>query len=507
LARIDRFIQAIQMFRGDRLLLASEERVSVGVGAERKPVTAQPATLLQLEELLKEIAPAEAAVAISKGGRSEFTYASPAGAVRVVISRSNGSLRAEATLQGAPAPVTGATAAREAATSPQPAVPSIPQAPAGSAGPVAGESTPSAGGSAAGRMQTLLRKMVAEKCSDLHLSAGNTPIFRKDGEMTPLGENGVLSPGELKEILYSITPPMNREEFEKVHDSDFSYEIPGVARFRSNLFMDRMGPCGVFRVIPSKIPTAEELGLPKHVLELCSLNKGLVLVTGPTGSGKSTTLAAMIDWINRNRTAHILTIEDPIEFVHQNRKCLLNQREVRAHTRDFKSALRAALREDPDIVLVGEMRDLETVAIALETAETGHLVFGTLHTNTAPSTVDRIIDQFPADRQAQVRTILSESLKGVITQMLCRRIGGGRAAAMEVLLVNSAISNLIREGKVFQILSIMQTAKGSGMTTMNDALLDLVTRKIVEPAEAYAKSIMRAELKSQLQRAGFSVEG
>src|SRR5206468_3243820 len=214
---------------------------------------------------------------------------------------------------------------------------------------------------------------------------------------------------------------------------------------------------GVFRVFPTKIPSAEQLGLSKAMLELCHLSKGLIVVTGPTGSGKSTTLAAMIDYINRNLNAHLITIEDPIEFVHQNRKCLINQREIGSHTMGFKQALRAALREDPDIVLVGEMRDLETVAIAIETAETGHLVFGTLHTNTAPSTVDRIIDQFPTDRQAQVRTMLSESLKGVIAQTLCKRKTGGRVAAQEVLIVNSAVSNLIREGKTFQIQSIMQT--------------------------------------------------
>ena len=217
------------------------------------------------------------------------------------------------------------------------------------------------------------------------------------------------------------------------------------------MFADRKGRGAVFRVIPSEILTAEKLGLSQHILNLCKLNKGLVLVTGPTGSGKSTTLCAMIDYINRTRDEHIITIEDPIEFVHQNNKCLINQREVRTHTDSFKAALRAALREDPDIVLVGELRDLETVAIAIETAETGHLVFGTLHTTTAASTVDRIIDQFPADRQAQIRIMLSESLRGVIAQTLCRKIGGGRVAALEVLIANGAVSNLIREGKTFQI--------------------------------------------------------
>ena len=286
------------------------------------------------------------------------------------------------------------------------------------------------------------------------------------------------------------------------HDTDFAYEIPGLARFRANVFMDRKGRGAVFRVIPSKILTAEQLGLSPAILKLCQLNKGLVLVTGPTGSGKSTTLCAMIDYINRNRHDHIITIEDPIEFVHENQKCLINQREVRTHTDSFKGALRAALREDPDIVLVGEMRDLETVAIAIETAETGHLVFGTLHTTTAASTVDRIIDQFPADRQAQIRVMLSESLRGVIAQTLCRKIGGGRVAALEVLIATQAVSNLIREGKTFQIPSMMQVGKAVGMVTLNDALMELVTKKLVAPDEAYAKSVDKAGFEMLLKRAG-----
>jgi twitching motility protein PilT len=236
------------------------------------------------------------------------------------------------------------------------------------------------------------------------------------------------------------------------------------------------------------------MGLSKEILDLCFLSKGLVLVTGPTGSGKSTTLCALIDYINRYRADHIITIEDPIEFVHENKKCLINQRQVGEHTDTFKSALRAALREDPDIVLVGEMRDLETIAIAMETAETGHLVFGTLHTASAASTVDRIIDQFPADRQEQIRVMLSSSLKGVISQMLCKKIGGGRVPALEVMIGTQSISNLIREGKVFQIPSVMQTSKKLGMCMMNDSLLDLVKRNVVEPQEAYAKAVDKAGL-------------
>jgi len=330
------------------------------------------------------------------------------------------------------------------------------------------------------------------------------PLVRKDGEIKVLDESApVFDTESMWTMLEPIIPERNREEFGRRHDSDFAYEIAGLGRFRSNIFMDRKGPGAVFRVIPSKILTAEDLGLSPHILKLCQLNKGLVLVTGPTGSGKSTTLCAMVDYMNRNRSDHIITIEDPIEFVHENKACLINQREVHTHTDGFKQALRAALREDPDIILVGEMRDLETVAIAIETAETGHLVFGTLHTTTAASTVDRVIDQFPADRQAQIRVMLSESLRGVISQTLCRKIGGGRVAALEVLIVTPAVGNLIRESKTFQIQSMMQVGKAVGMVTLNDALLDLVNKKLVAPEEAYAKAVDKAGLETALKRLGF----
>jgi twitching motility protein PilT len=326
-------------------------------------------------------------------------------------------------------------------------------------------------------------------------------MVRKDGKMQPLDFTAdPLQPADIVQLLQEIVPGKNREEFEQRHDSDFAYELEGVARFRGNMFLDRRGMGAVFRVIPSKIMTAEDLGLSPHILQLCGLNKGLILVTGPTGSGKSTTLSALIDHINRTRDDHIITIEDPIEFVHPNQRCIVNQREVHTHTRSFKDALRAALREDPDVLLIGEMRDLETIAIAIETAETGHLVFGTLHTTTAASTVDRIIDQFPTDRQAQIRVMLSESLRGVIAQNLCRKVGGGRAAALEVLIVNAAISNLIREGKTFQIPSMMQVGKAAGMVTLNEALMDLVRRGVVEPAEALAKAVDKSAFETQLKR-------
>ena len=350
-----------------------------------------------------------------------------------------------------------------------------------------------------------LRVMAEQGCSDLHMTSGNPPLYRKDGDITHLDDMKSLSPAEVEELLLPIMPDRNYEEFLEIRDTDFSYEIKGVGRFRCNIFMDRVGPGGVFRLIPDELMTAEDLDLSQDLLDLCFLNKGMVLVTGPTGSGKSTTLAALIDYINRNRTSHIITLEDPIEFVHPNKNCLINQREVGVHTMGFNNAIRAALREDPDIVLVGELRDLETIELALETAETGHVVFGTLHTNTAPSTVDRIIDQFPSDRQAQIRTMLAESLRAVIAQTLCKKKGGGRVAAMEVLMVNRAISNLIREGKTYQIPNVMETKKGEGMVRLNDELMDLIEKDLISAEEAYFNAVDKDSIRNRLERAGHRV--
>jgi twitching motility protein PilT len=353
-------------------------------------------------------------------------------------------------------------------------------------------------------IDALLLAMLEQKASDLHLSAGVAPMFRIDGEMAPVSGCDAMSPERIQRILMPIVPPRNRQEFSDRHDSDFAYELTGKARFRANIFVDLHGMGAVFRVIPSKILTVEDLRLPNELLSLCQLPKGLVLVTGPTGSGKSTTLAALIDYINRNRSAHIITIEDPIEFVHPSKKCLINQRQVGEHTDSFKKALRAALREDPDIILLGEMRDLETIAIALETAETGHLVFGTLHTSSAPSTIDRIIDQYPPEQQNQIRVMLSNSLRGVICQMLCKKQGGGRVAALEVMLSVPAIANLIREAKVFQIPSVMQTGRKLGMCLMNDNLLKLVKDGIVSPEEALSKSNDKGGILNMFQQASIA---
>ena len=339
------------------------------------------------------------------------------------------------------------------------------------------------------RLDGLLRRMVAERASDVHLSGGQRPRWRIDGDMHPITDLPPLSSTEVFELLEPVIREANKEEFAKTNDTDFSYAIEGVSRFRVNLYRDNGGVGAVFRAIPDKILTIEQLNLPPVVQNICDYPKGLVLVTGPTGSGKSTTLAAMIDYLNRTQKSHIITLEDPIEFVHKSSMALINQREVGPHTDSFSRALRAALREDPDIVLVGEMRDLETVSMALETANTGHLVFGTLHTSTAISTVDRIIDLFPPEQQSQIRTVLSDTLRAVVSQCLLRKIGGGRVASLEILVSNMAVANLIREAKTQQITSIMSTQKALGNRLLNEELSTLVKDKVVEYEEALSAAL------------------
>jgi twitching motility protein PilT len=341
------------------------------------------------------------------------------------------------------------------------------------------------------KIDAFFKLMNDQGASDLHLISGSQPILRVHGELERV-KYKIMENDELKGILYEICPENKIKVFEETGDIDFGYEVPNLARYRCNFFQQKWGIGAVFREIPSEILTAEQLGLPSVLNKLSMLHKGLVLVTGPTGSGKSTTLAAMIDYVNRNRKLHILTVEDPVEFVHKSKGCVVNHREVGQHTQSFKAALRGALREDPDIILVGEMRDLETIELALEAASTGHLVFGTLHTQSAAKTVDRVIDVFPANQQAQIRTTLSESLKGVIAQNLFKRIDKkGRIAVLEILVVTAATSNLIREGKTFQIPSVIQTGKKYGMQSLDDAILEAMQAKQISPEDAYDKSIVK----------------
>ena len=341
------------------------------------------------------------------------------------------------------------------------------------------------------KIDAFFKLMNEQGASDLHLVAGSQPILRVNGEMERV-KYKVMENDELKAMLYEIAPEDKLKVFEETGDIDFAYEIPNLARYRANFFQQKWGIGAVFREIPSKILTAEDLGLPPVVKKFAALNKGMVLVTGPTGSGKSTTLAAMMDHANKTRKDHILTVEDPVEFVHKSQSCIVNHREVGMHTKSFGSALKGALREDPDIILVGEMRDLETIHLALEAASTGHLVFGTLHTPSAAKTIDRVIDVFPANQQAQIRTTLSEALKGVVAQNLFKRIDKkGRVAVLEILVVTAATSNLIREGKTFQIPSVIQTGKKYGMRSLDDSILEFLQAKKISPEEAYNKAIVK----------------
>ncbi|MFO7964166.1 MAG: type IV pilus twitching motility protein PilT [Desulfobacterales bacterium] len=338
------------------------------------------------------------------------------------------------------------------------------------------------------KIDAFFKLMHEQGASDLHLVSGQPPALRIRGDMERV-KYKILDNDELRSMLYEIAPEEKVKVFEETGDVDFGYEIPGLARYRANFFMQKYGVAAVFREIPSEIMTAEQLGLPSVIPKLASLPRGLVLVTGPTGSGKSTTLAALLDVANRTRKDHIITIEDPIEFVHQSQGCIVNHREVGLHTKTFKAALRGALREDPDIILVGEMRDLETTALAIEAASTGHLVFGTMHTPSAPKTVDRIIEIFPSTEQAQIRSTLADGLRAVVAQVLFKRIDKkGRVAALEILIANSAVRNLIRESKTHQIPSMIQTGKRYGMQLLDDAIMDLYNKGIISADDAYLKA-------------------
>lgn len=351
----------------------------------------------------------------------------------------------------------------------------------------------------------LFRALLARHGSDLHLRSHERPLARIHGDLVTLEDFPVLSPEDLLSLMECLAPASIWHHFQATHDADFAYAFEaGGCRLRVNFFLERSGPGLVCRVIPNEIPDPDRLGLSEPIKRLADLSKGLVLVTGPTGSGKSTTLAALIDLVNQRRTDHILTIEDPIEFVHPRKRCLVTQREVGTHTASFKSGLRAALREDPDVVLVGELRDLETIAIALETAVTGHLVFGTLHTSSAIGTIDRIVDQFPADRQQQIRVMLADALKACLSQTLLKKSTGGRVAAIESLFITPAIANLIREGKNFQITSAMQTGRAYGQRLMNDVLVELIQTKVVEPQEAYQKCPDKESFMAALKRANIT---
>ena len=513
MSRFAQLFDALTRTQSDELRLLDGERIYVLRGGARQDVGKEPVRAASIDVLVAELLPPDKirnldispqTVRVEHEGRAFFVSMrrNAAGVTVAITPEARGP-----SVVGGGARVTPPIAMPR--MTPRHSVPSMPAPTQESEPLISRYGTPEAPEpprpartvSMQHAIDEILQEMIEKGASDLHLSSEVRPVLRLHGDMVFM-DRPELTTEKVSELLSPLFTQKARADFESKHDADFAYEVPGLARFRVNVFRDRKGVGAVLRQIPIDIIPAEKLGLPKAVTDLCYLSKGLVVVTGPTGSGKSTTLAGMVDYINKNRTDHIITIEDPVEFVHHNIKCLINQREVGQHTHSFKNALRAALREDPDIVLVGEMRDLETVSIAMETAETGHLVFGTLHTTTAMSTIDRIIDQFPTDQQPQVRVMLSESLKGVVAQVLCKKIGGGRVAALEILLVNNAVAALIRDGKTFQIPSIMQTGKAAGMVTMNDSLLTLVQTEQVAPLDAYVKAVDKAGLLNMFKNAG-----
>ena len=498
MAQIDQLIARMVQNHADRALLVSDKPMHIVVDGHDSP--GQTISLAQLQTVVQEVTPGHLRANLALDSHFHFPYKSTHGSFEIGVARAGTTLQVsirpskEETefvaevlppIDGHAATASGDGVHQESVANEQ-AEAAAKEAVEAPAAPI---SAMPRGTRKIEHLDELFRYMKETEASDLHLSSDEVPMVRLQGMIKKLGEYEVSSHEVLYDKLMQIAPQRNKEQWDDEKDTDFAYDLAGVARFRCNFFADRKGIGAVFRLIPSEVLTVEQLGLSKAMTDLCFLSKGLVVVTGPTGSGKSTTLAALIDFINKNRDDHLITIEDPIEFVHKNIKCLINQREVHVHTSGFKRALRAALREDPDIVLVGEMRDLETIAIAIETAETGHLVFGTLHTTTAPSTVDRIIDQFPSEQQAQIRVMLSESLKGVIAQTLLRTKDGKRVAAHEILLVPSSVSNIIREGKTFQLPSMMQIGKRQGMVTMNDSILEHVKSGRVDPMEGYVKSV------------------
>ncbi|WP_243301315.1 type IV pilus twitching motility protein PilT [Geothrix oryzisoli] len=483
--QIDRLLSHVIARGGSCLRLVADQkpRLELKTG-EVVDLLPNPLPALMVEVLAGEVVPGDLKASWQMEGKAQFEHELSGQIFGMRLDRDGGVPVLIAEWRG---PAGG----RPAHPPPSPA----PAAPAVSPRPERAQGHPLA--------ERLFSALLSMQGSDLHCTSMEPPLVRVHGDMKELEGFERLEPATLLEMMEALATPAAWHHFQERHDADFAYAYEaGNCRLRVNYFMDRVGPGLVCRVIPNEIPDPDKLGLPDPVRRLCDLAKGLVLVTGPTGSGKSTTLAAIIDLANQKRHDHILTIEDPIEFVHPRKGCLVNQREIGAHTDTFKSGLRAALREDPDIVMVGEMRDLETIAIALETAITGHLVFGTLHTSSAIGTIDRIVDQFPADRQQQIRVMLADALKCVVSQTLLKKIGGGRIAALETLFISPAIANLIREGKNFQITSAMQTGRSYGQKLMNDALVEFIKDKKVEPMEAYLKCPDKESFIATCKRAG-----
>jgi twitching motility protein PilT len=509
MAQLDRLLTHVITKAGSRLELIADRKPRLELkSGEAVDLLPKPLPAVMIDVLAGDVVPPQLKAAWLQDGKAEFDHELAGQCFRIRLSRPMENPQIDAEHLGpSQTPAVPAPPPPPAGAAPPPPAPPILLAPNPVARPVipvpAQKSLTRPHHQGHPLAERLLAMLVDKQGSDLHCTALEPPLARIHGDMKELEGFGPLDPATLLEMMEALATPHAWERFQSHNDADFAYAYEaGGCRLRVNYFQDRVGPGMVCRVIPNQIPDPDKLGLPDPVRRLATLSKGLVLVTGPTGSGKSTTLAAIIDLANQKRKDHILTIEDPIEFVHPRKGCLVNQREVGTHTDSFKSGLRAALREDPDVVMVGEMRDLETIAIALETAATGHLVFGTLHTSSAIGTIDRIVDQFPADRQQQIRVMLADALKCVVSQVLLKRIGGGRLAALETLFISPAIANLMREGKNFQIPSAMQTGRSYGQRLMNDTLVELIQSRKVEPMEAYLRCPDKESFIASCKRAG-----
>ncbi len=524
-ARLDQFVDVLLREKADQLYLLPDEPVTIVVNGKPRKVTKQPLTDRHIYALLVEVAPSEAADKIDRHAEVEFDYAASRGLARIrvvpegkrltaVISPQLRDSGAATTPRGRPSVGERLTPRAPAPRAPRPSAiaaapfvaeplmgPPSPTLPAAAPSSLPSEFAASQYAAAEQRLQGLLRALVKSSSSDLHLRVGEPPIFRTHGELRRQ-EGAALTAQDIQLMLLAVTPESNRAEWKETGDTDFAYEVAGLARFRCNAARERRGPAAVLRVIPTTITTADTLALPEAVQRLCHLSRGLILVTGPTGTGKSTTLAALIDLINRERAVHVITIEDPIEVVHESQRAVVTQRQIRLHSAGWRAAVRAALREDPDVIVLAELADAEAVALALEAAEAGHLVLSTMRTNTVVATVDRLVDQFPPERHVPVRAILAEALRGVIAQVMCRTVSGERDVAREILLVTPAVANLIREGKTFQLPALMQTARKSGMQTLNDALLELVEKKAIEPGEAELRAVEKATLMAAMRQKG-----
>jgi twitching motility protein PilT len=556
-AAIDKLLEALAAKEMDCLVLEPSRRPCLRKGDVDYEVTKTPLDGTLIDRLLQEVSPPGESPDSNTGGRWEFDYAVGRKVFRFfglrgpkgwLISVTHDPTAvapepppettrldpyppaigfAESMLPTAPAPDLGPAPAA-APLRPPAAVPPLSEPPAVTTRPGTGPASHAESGPASGPVRvaaapasppfvpaspsleaqeipdikSVLIEVIGRGASDLHLSSAQPPYLRVDGELEPLTTWKSPEPERLERLLAEILPKGNREELEARNQTDFGYELEGKGRFRVNVYRERRGIGAAFRLIPQRILSLEQLGLPERAGDLAQLRRGLVLVTGATGSGKTTTLAAFVDRINRTRPDHLLTIEDPIEFVHPSIQCLVHQRQIGLHADSFADALRAALREDPDVVMVGELRDLETTSIALRTAETGHLVLGTLHTTSAAATIERLVDQYPADQQPQVRMMLAGSLRAVISQTLLKRAGGGRVAAFELLLATPAVASMIRENKTFQLPTVMQTGRRIGMRRLDEALLQLVETGVAEPEEAYRHANDKADFLTRLRALG-----